>query len=72
VALAGIGALLLGLFIGANEWIHAARAVEAGETRVYWISLAAAGLLVWLTVLTFLRSDEETIRKEPATATSSA
>ena len=68
VALAGIGGLLLGLLIGANEWIHATRAVDEGETRVYWVSLAAAGLLVWLAVLTFVEPDMETIRDEPELA----
>ena len=68
VALAGIGALLLGVLIGANEWIHATRAVIEGETQVYWVSLAAAGLLVWLLALTFVGQDRDVIRNEPEKA----
>jgi hypothetical protein len=66
LALAGIGALLLGVLIGANQWIHETRAVEDGATRVYWVSLAAAGLVLWLAVLTFVGSDREVVASEPA------
>jgi hypothetical protein len=68
LALAGIGVLLLGLLIGANEWINATRAVEDGATRVYWVSLAAAGLLLWLGALTFMPQDRDLIHREPETA----
>jgi hypothetical protein len=62
-----VAALLLGVLIGANEWIHATRAVEDGATRVYWVSLATAGLLVWLAALTFVGNDRDAIRLEPTT-----
>ena len=64
LALAGIGVLLLGVFVGANEWIHATRAVDRGETQIYWVSLAAAGLLGWLALLSWTREDGGSMRSE--------
>jgi hypothetical protein len=68
LGLAGTAALLLGVLIGANEWIHATRAVEDGASRVYWVSLAAAGLLVWLAALTLVGSDRDEIGNAPEVA----
>jgi Glycosyltransferase family 87 len=68
LALSGIALLLFGLLLGANDWIHATRAVERGETQVYWVSLAAAGLLLWLAVLTWIRRDAEMMGSEEMTA----
>ena len=68
LGLAGTAALLLGVLIGANEWIHATRAVEGGATRVYWVSLAAAGLLVWLAALTLVGADRDEIGNAPELA----
>jgi hypothetical protein len=65
LALAGIGALLFALLLGANQWIHETRAVEDGATRVYWVSLAAAALIAWLAVLTFVGPDRDVIKAEP-------
>lgn len=62
LAIAGIGAALLGVLIGANEWIHQARSVIAGETQIFWVSLAGFGLLAWLAALTWLHGDEKVIR----------
>jgi O-antigen/teichoic acid export membrane protein len=65
IVMLGTGALLLGVFVGANEWIHAARALEDGDTSVYWVSLAAAGLLLWLAALTFVGQEQNVIASEP-------
>jgi hypothetical protein len=69
IALIGIALLLFGLLLGANDWIYATRAVEQGETRVYWVSLAAAALLLWLAALTWMRSDSNMMRREDRAGT---
>jgi Glycosyltransferase family 87 len=68
IALGGIVVLLFGVLIGANNWIHAARLVEQEETAVYWVSLAGAGLLLWLAALTWVRGDAEVMSMEDRAA----
>jgi hypothetical protein len=38
--------------------------VEGGETRVYWVSLAAAGLLLWLATLSWFGQDRDLVGRE--------
>ncbi|MPZ48483.1 MAG: DUF2029 domain-containing protein [Dehalococcoidia bacterium] len=48
IGLAGVSIGLLAIFVGANQWPEAQRAMDRDGSAVYWVTLAAAGLLVWL------------------------
>ena len=48
VARFGICAGLISIFVGANDWPRAQHAMDLNGHAVYWVSIAAFGLLVWL------------------------
>jgi hypothetical protein len=66
VALAGTAVGLLAIFAAANDWPREQASMSREGQAVYWVTLAAFGLLVWLAAVELVRfrqkaSDGETI-----------
>jgi hypothetical protein len=50
VARAGVASLLLATFVATNNWQAAQRQMDATGEAIFWVTLTAFGLLVWLTL----------------------
>jgi hypothetical protein len=51
VPYAGISGLLVAIFAAANDWQSAQRRMDANGEAIFWVTLAAFALLVWLALV---------------------
>jgi hypothetical protein len=52
---AGIGAVVMAIFIGANEWTEARWRIDYEGTAIYWVTIAGFSLVLWLAAVLIAR-----------------